>query len=162
MMMSIAVAQYIQEWLVVCFPRSGYSPEHLAFSIPKGEELDRKKWQSTVDLIYRLVSTGLLDLWPEGMMDGKGELTFDGPLDFAQELARQNPFSFEEAGNKPVPWIGPELFLTEKAKQLIAKHGLDDSVKCDELSIDFINELEEMFEKAGVPWSETPLVPIRD
>lgn len=162
MKISVIDAKYIQKWLAVMFPRDDFTPEHLAFSLPKGEGLTRKKWQSTVDLIYRLVSSGLLKLWPEGMLDGKGELTFDGPLDFARELAKHDPFSYEEKVKDPIPWIGPHLCLTDKAKQLIAKHGLDDSVKCDELSIDFINELEEMFEKAGVPWSETPLVPIRD
>lgn len=154
-------AEDIQHWLVCMFGVDDYTPEFIAHSVPTGKEVTSHQWQSAVDLIYRLVSAGLLELWPDGMLAGKSDLTFDGPLGFAQELAKQNPFSFEEVNEKPVPWIGPHLCLTDKAKRLIAKHGMSDPCQDYPLNVAFIEEMEGMFEAAGVPWSEGPMVPIR-
>ena len=158
MKMAIHDAKNIQHWLVGMFSVDDFTPEHFA---PLGSENTRSQWQSAVDLIYRFVSAGLLRLRPSGLLDGKSDLTFDGPLDFAQALAKQDPSSFEETSEEPVPWIGPHLCLTDKAKQLIQKHDMNDPRQDYALNTAFVEEIEEMFEGAGVPWSEYPLVPIR-
>lgn len=160
-------AEYLQNYLVGMFTVDSFTPYSLiprpATATPEEwEKGTPTQWQWTVDWIYRLVSAGLLKLWPEGMLAGKSDLTFDGPLDFAQALAKQNPFAFEEISEKPVPWIGPNLCLTNKAKMLIAKYEMSDPRQEYLLNIGFIEEVEQMFDAAGVAWSESPLVPIRD
>ena len=158
MRMPVDVAEGLQYDLVFYFGVDDYTP--MGFG-RVGPGCTHDDWQWAVDWIYRLIKTDLLKLWPEGMLDGKGELTFDGPLDFAQELAKQDPSSFEESTEKPVPWIGPHLCLTDKAKKIIEKHGMSDPLQDYGLNTAFIEEIEEMFEVAGVPWSERPLVPIQ-
>ncbi len=156
--MPIKEADGLQHDLVCMFGVDDYEP--IGFG-RVGSGCTREHWQWAVDWIYRLVSAELLELWPDGMLDGKSDLTFDGPLDFAQELAKQDPSSFEEVNEKPVPWIGPHLCLTDKARQLIAKHGMSDPCQDYPLNVAFIDELESMLEAAGVAWSDKPLVPIR-
>lgn len=118
-------------------------------------------WQWAVDLIYRIIKTDRLKLWPEGMLDGKGELTFDGPWVFAQELAKQDPSSFEESTEKPCPMDWPSSLSYRQSKKIIEKHDMSDLRQDYGLNTAFIEEIEEMFEVAGLPWSERPLVPIQ-
>jgi hypothetical protein len=151
-------AEGLQYALVCIFGVDDYTP--MGFG-RVGPGCTREDWQWAVDWIYRLLSAGLLELWPAGMLDGKTDLTFDGFLDFARELAKQDPSLFKEVNEKPVPWIGPHLCLTDKAKRLIAKHGMSDPCQDYPLNVAFIEEMEGIFEAVGVPWSEGPLVPIR-
>lgn len=167
MKMPFRFAEGLQGRLAEYLPVDRPSPEHWAGSLCEiGEVPGRREWQLAVDLFYRLLVCDLVQLWPEGYLGKAGKYTFDGPLDFCQALAQQNPYSFEETSQMPVPWIGPNIGMTDKLRELLKKH---DMVLTKEnrwphtwpLNEAFIEDIESIFEAHGVDWSDEPLIPIR-
>lgn len=71
------------------------------------------------------------------------------------ELAKNDPFDAYEVG----VWMGPLLHPSPQCKALLKKHGVDnpDAPTCTS----FWEEIEVLFEAAGVPWTDEPIFPIR-
>jgi hypothetical protein len=109
----------------------------------------QERWQLAVDTIYRCVVSGLLELtYPKYRADHNA---------FFQAIRTQNPF--DRSGG--VLWNWEQLYGTDKLVALVDKNFPDAGEAYDE-AVDpaFIQELREIFAAAGVPWSDTPLLPV--
>ena len=53
------------------------------------------------------------------------------------------------------------ISVLQTKQKIIEKHDMSDLRQDYGLNTAFIEEIEEMFEVAGLPWSERPLVPIQ-
>lgn len=116
-----------------------------------------QRWQLAVDMIYRCVVSGLLELtYPK----------YRGDRDaFFQAVRTLSPFGqssgipFDQSGG--VLWNWEQLYGTDKLVALVDKYfpktggAYDDAVNPA-----FIQELHDVFAAAGVPWSDAPLLPI--
>ena len=164
MKMPFSFADSLQLRLAEYLPIDRPSPESWAVSMCKvGEIPGRREWQLAVDLFYRLLVCDLVQLWPEGYLGKADAYSFDGPLDFCQALAQQNPYSFEETSRRPVPWIGPNIGMTDRLRELLKKHDMVWTKREDTWPLNeaFIEDIESIFEAHGVAWSDEPLIPIR-
>lgn len=165
MSMPKAVIAEIQWRLAEYLPIDSPSPDYVANGLIKFDEVGaQKQWQWAVDLIYRLLVCDLIRLWPDGYLSKAGKLTFNGPLDFCQALAQQNPYSFEETSQLPVPWIGPSIGMTDRLRELLKKHDMVWTKREDAWPLNeaFIADIESIFEAHDVGWTDEPLIPIRD
>ena len=131
---------------------SGYSAD--LFTCGKPEELrelkddPRSLWQFAVDIIYRGIKCGLIDVWDGG---NRAPGTIDYSLELVKELARFDPRSHH------VCWFGSELEATELCQSLVDKYGIY-NFEQGELCDPFIEEVEALFAHNQVEWSNFPLV----
>uniref|UniRef100_UPI00352B053D hypothetical protein n=1 Tax=Aerococcus urinaeequi TaxID=51665 RepID=UPI00352B053D len=158
MKMHIDWAAHIQDRLeiMVAGPED-YTP--IAFiSFVLDKEKEHAHWQECVDVIYRLLKSGILKFTEYA---GDDSPVIREPIELAQALASQNPFSDDEwIQAKEVPhWYIPLLSTTDMGKTLMRKHGLD-KFGITPLCIALIDEIEILFEEAGVAWSQEPLIPV--
>jgi hypothetical protein len=108
-----------------------------------------ERWQLAVDMIYRGVVSGLLELtYPKYRADHDA---------FFQAITILNPF--DQSG--VALWNGQQLYGTEKLAALVDKHFPKAADKCDgAVNTAFVKDLRDIFAAAGVPWSDGPALPI--
>ena len=114
-----------------------------------GVGYDRVSWQMTVDVIHRLVKSKMVYYpWAQ---DGGEE------YDRLIEALR----IFDDKWATRAEWFD-DLCPTNLCLDLIERHDLTNGMGFDgyRLSGSFVDEIEGVFEKSGVPWSDKPLVPI--
>lgn len=148
MRMDINWADHVQTQLqIMVAGPDDLSPSHFLGGLMINE-CQNQRWQEGVDMIYRLLKSGILKM--VGAKEG------DDLSDFFQGMAAHNPFNLDNDG--VVIWMGQLLYASEKCKIMMRKYGLDnyDALICPA----FIEEMEALFETVGVPWSATPLLPI--
>jgi coproporphyrinogen III oxidase len=115
-----------------------------------------QRWQLAVDMIYRCVVSGLLELTYPTYRDDHDA--------FFQAIRTRSPFDqskgvqFDESGG--VLWNWEQLFGTEKLVALVGKHFPKTDEYDPNLNPAFVQELREIFSAAGVPWSDAPLLPV--
>ncbi len=114
----------------------------------------RARWQVAVDTVYRLLVCGLVEQ-PFAKTDGTYVESVHGP--YMAFLASDDPFSPDFDGG--YMWFD-DLCSTPLCDELIAKHKLLGRLS-EDVSADFIAELEALFEAHGVGWSEQPLIPVK-
>ncbi|MCS4509526.1 hypothetical protein [Xylophilus ampelinus] len=130
---------------------SGYSAD--LFTCAKPGELNgdaRFRWQFAVDMVYRGIKCGLMDVW-DGANKARG--TMDYSLTLVEDLARFDPDSDYFA----MCWVGPEIEASELCHALIEKFDIQ-NFELGEICVPFIDEVEIIFERNGVSWSEAPLI----
>ena len=90
---------------------SGYSADLFICAKP-GELNDDPKfrWQLAVDMVYRGVKCGLMDVW-DGANKARGTMGYS--LELVKELAQFNPNSDH------VCWVGPEIEASELCHALV-------------------------------------------
>jgi hypothetical protein len=115
-----------------------------------------QRWQLAVDMIYRCVVSGLLELTYPTYRDDHDA--------FFQAIRTRSPFDqskgvqFDESGG--VLWNWEQLFGTDKLVALVGKHFPKTDEYDPNLNPAFVQELREIFSAAGVPWSDAPLLPV--
>lgn len=128
---------------------SGYSAD--LFTCAKPGELNddpKFRWQFAVDMIYRGIRCGLMDVW-DGANKARG--TIDYSLELVAELARFDPDSDH------VCWVGQEIEATDLCEALIKQFDIQ-NYELGELCEPFIEEIEALFDRNGVSWSDAPLI----
>lgn len=105
------------------------------------------EWQNAVDNIYRYIKSDLIFVVNEVNCAKFGS--------FFEAIRRVSPFG----RNDRMIWAGTILDPTEKLLTLIDNYK-DKDVRLGIVNPEFIEEIEEIFAKAGVPWSPAPLLPI--
>lgn len=129
---------------------SGYSAD--LFTCGGKEEIDddpQYRWQLAVDMIYRGVHCGLLNVWDGPTQRSDGEKT----MALVKELAQFDP----NAHDLPMCWVGPEIEATKLCEDLINKYCVQD-FENGKVCTPFIKEIEMIFERNGVSWSSVPLI----
>ncbi len=107
-----------------------------------------QRWQLAVDMIYRCVVSGLLELtYPKYRADHDA---------FFHAIRTLNPFDRSGA----VLWNWEQLYGTDKLVALIDKHFPKTGEYDPRLNLAFIQELRDIFAAAGAPWSDAPLLPV--
>lgn len=134
-----------------------YSPMSYLGGIAPYDESDdgRYRWQLAVDVLYRFVMCGLVEV-PWERNGGNYDEKVHGPLFHVLRTKDPNgPFYVE--------WHD-ELCPTEFCKQIIDKYDLTENAGTPDYEVcePFIEELEALFERHGVPWSDEPLLPVQD
>ena len=123
--------------------------------------------QLAVDMIYRCLKCGLIDIDPEGWRQAYGVDDIEG---FAERLAQVDQFGGrrldEAAHNKRMDdmmsWLGPELYCTEAGEALVSRYFPRALDLEDERNVaGFNEEICELFEANGVPWTNEALIPLR-
>ena len=138
---------------------SGYSADLFICAKP-GELNDDPnfRWQFAVDMIYRGIKCGLMVVW-NGPNRSRG--TLESSLELVNKIAQFNPYSDLIADPHPdsMCWVGEEIEAGELCDELVKKHDLDSysyipGVICEP----FIEEIEALFDRHGVSWSDEPLI----
>lgn len=111
-----------------------------AFPVEQKFNLHFAQEMASVDPFMELPVGVKFDLNPGGLVSS----TERSDVDHGQRLANV--------------WIGPLLWATDKTRNLLARHNIDDYGQTHQ---GFFDELEAMFEQYGVPWGEQPLIPIK-
>lgn len=153
-------ARWLQELLL------GYSGECWAmadFVVGKLESVPQQteaRWQLGVDTVYRAVTCNLIEV--EGLA-GFPDLAsfFDairtlGPDDSSGATSTIGEFSY----TGPDLWNATQICGTKRLVDLVNTYFPTAGEIRRVLNPDFISALEQLFAANGVPWSETPLLPI--
>jgi hypothetical protein len=124
----------------------GYFESGNIDSVP---DYSTQRWQLAVDMIYRCVVSGLLELtYPNYRVDHNA---------FFQAIRTQNPF--DQSGG--FLWNWEQLHGTDKLIALVDKHFPGAGVaNYETVNPAFIQKLRDIFATAGVAWSDAPLLPI--
>jgi hypothetical protein len=114
----------------------------------------RYAWQLTVDMLYRFIVCDLVEVSWKEKVHGYDEKTH-GPI--FEVLRAKDP-----NGAFHVEWID-ELCPTDFCKQLIERYDLAEGVGYPDYQLcePFVEELEALFERYGVPWLDEPLLPLK-
>jgi len=131
---------------------SGYSAD--SFTCAKSGELNddpRFRWQFAVDMIYRGIQCGLMNVWDGRQQRPLGEQT----LALVKELAQFDPDSDSESSLGC--WVGPEIEATDLCEVLVKKFDIQ-NFELGQICVPFIEEIEALFERNGVSWSDAPLI----
>jgi hypothetical protein len=148
-----SLALGIQDWLRV-FTYDCYVADALTSGLSQGAS-HKERWQLAVDTTYRLLMSGLLE-------SSLGESDDDAVVrekyfNYAVLLSKSDPFTSDV--KLIAPWHEWDLCGTKLCKDLIEKHGVI-NLELGSISDGFINDIELLFEKNNVPWSNFPLIPI--
>ena len=148
MKIPLNIAAWLQENLYL-LTLSGYSADLFMCAMP-GELNDdvKYRWQFAVDMIYRGIKSGLMDVW-DGANKARGNIDFS--LDLVNQLAKFDPNSDQ------VCWFGPEIEATELCGALVKKFDIQSCAHGD-VCRSFIEEIEALFDRHGVSWSAAPLI----
>jgi len=106
------------------------------------------EWQDAVDNIYRCVKSDLLLINNDNFF-----IKYDSLF---EALRRNSPF---DSKGDQILWNGTLLDRTDKLTRLVDKY-IAVGIRWDVVDTNFIEDLEDIFAEAGVPWSTEPLVPI--
>lgn len=157
MKMSKEHAEWLQYWLANYLPVDSPSPHYFVI----GEE-DRAQWQFVVDMLYILLKSGILEVWPSDYLIKGHKWSCDGLEDFCFELARQNPYKLEELDRSPAAWLSPSISITKKGLEIVNHYfdKKDFENKLPPLNEKFIEHLEAIFESNGFLPNQGPLFPI--
>lgn len=150
-------AEWLQYWLVDYLPADSPSPYYFA----SGEE-DRTHWQFVVDMLYVLLKSGILEVWPSDYLIKDHEFSCNGLEDFCFELARQNPYKLEELDRPPAAWLSPSIAITKKGREIVGFYfdTKNRKNKLQPLNEEFIENLETIFQSNGFLQNSGPLFPI--
>jgi hypothetical protein len=79
-------------------------------------------WQFAVDVIYRCLESGILDVWSTAWMRAKH---IEGALAFSDALAKHNPFDEKDfAKSGSTFWLQALLFASNECQSLILKYNI--------------------------------------
>ena len=136
-----------------------YSPESFTTSTYTLCQDPKCRWQLAVDIIYRCGVCGLMDLWNRDLWQAEG-ISDVGVL--AKVLAQLNPEDLEDSLVLNY-WVAPEIIGTDLCQSLSEKYDLDSysytpGVICES----YIEEIEALFDRNGLSWSDAPLIELDD
>ena len=106
------------------------------------------RWQLGVDMVYRTVKCGLVDVNDYG--------AFPDRKSFYQGIRTLNPDDSSGDGF----WHATLVWGTERLSQLVDTYFQPRGERNNELNPGFLEAIEEVFAENGVPWSDEPLLPI--
>lgn len=150
------VALWFQQKLYL-LTLSGYNPDLFTCAKPGELNDDRNfRWQFAVDMIYRGIQCGLIDVW-DGAKKQRG--TLESSLELVEKIAQFNPDVDPNADPHPdsMCWFADEIEATDLCKALTKKFDIP-NVDWDVICEPFIEEIEAMFDHHGVSWSDAPLI----
>lgn len=154
MKMPLNVAAWIQFQLyLITIDR--YSPESIYTSAYRLSKDPKCRWQLVVGAMYRCGVCGLMDICNIELWQVDGIRSVE---DLAKVLAQFNPADRENSLVLNY-WVAPEVIGTDLCRTLSDKHDLDrysyaPIIVCEP----FIKEIEVLFERNGVSWSDEPLI----
>lgn len=127
----------------------------------------REGWQGAVEILYRLLKCKLVEFWPSSPLKA---LECENVEEYAVFLSKNNPYylthkkEISEQKDSEIFkfWFGPLLVITDVMKDMLTRHQVVELEEQDQLSDSFFNELEEVFIKNNVPWSDKPLFSVVD
>lgn len=153
------IMDWLEHWLVDCLVCDSVTPSALVTGTSLGNNEIR---HVAVGFIYAGLVSGTLELLPEGVLFGGGDLGFNGPLDYAQELMKFNPFEFDDLLAGRAAWGGPQIALSKAGRDLLANLHLElAGLSEDEREVrcrQFLSEMIRRFETAGVSLGEVAFV----
>ena len=129
-----------EDWMPTRRRIPGTAQVDYAFPVEQKFNLHFAQEMASVDPFMKLPVGVKFDLNPGGLASS----TERPDVDHGQRLANV--------------WIGPLLWATDKTRDLLACHNIEDYGQTHE---GFYDELEAMFEQYGVPWGEQPMIPIQ-
>jgi hypothetical protein len=108
-----------------------------------------REWQVSVDLIYRCLTAKLIAIINCERYSNTDELLDD--------LRRCDPFAMGKGG---LPWNGVFIYGTKALEMIVERFFRSDDEYDASVNSGFISAIEKAFEDAGVPYSDTPLMPV--
>jgi len=118
-------------------------------NIASNENYTLERWQFGLDMIYRCLKSGLILVH-----DFVG---YPDEVAFTHALQTISPFG-DEGG---VLWNGSLIYGSQLLVELVEKHFPPSLPYSPAVNSDFGEDLESIFQRHGVPWSEAPLLPIQ-
>jgi hypothetical protein len=106
------------------------------------------RWQLAVDMIYRCVRSNLILIHNFADCDDEAS--------FFVAIRALSPFRSEGG----LLWNGTLLCGSDTLTTIVEKHFPPSQPFSPDINHAFGEELDEIFQRNGVPWSETPLLPI--
>jgi len=106
------------------------------------------RWQLGVDVIYRVLTCDLVKVNDLGATSDQAS--------FLHSIRTLNPYGKSGEGY----WHATLIWGTERLSKLIDAYFPPRGARDDKLNRSFIEALEQLFAENGVPWSETPQLPV--
>ncbi|WP_147307168.1 hypothetical protein [Roseateles depolymerans] len=153
------IYDWLEVWLVSFLTYDSITPNFLVSASSLSES---ESHQIAVDFMYAGLKSGILELLPQGVLFKGGEFGFHGPLDYAQELRKFNPFDYDEVFAGRVAWGGPQVALSALGREVLENSGLSfgDTVGDDkaENRKKFLDGVINQFESLGVNLGDSPFI----
>lgn len=108
-----------------------------------------QRWQLAVDMIYRCITSGLIQVGTPRYRDDNDT--------FFHVLRTSDPYG---QGDGMALWHGGDLWPTEALIELIGRYFPQPGPLNRTVNPAFIQELKEIFAAQNMPWSDAPLLPI--
>ena len=135
----------------------GYSPDSFLYGKEINNNSMASRWQLVVDTIYRCLTCELIYICNRICLNVEDVKNKSWLIN---GLAYHEPFGDDFFENGITYWIGPLLCSTERCESLIDKYDIK-KFEGNTVCRPFIDEIELIFERHGVGWSENPLIPIK-
>lgn len=106
---------------------------------------EKSDWKYAINLTYRCLASGLWKIWNTTWLSEHG---INNYYTFCRKLSELDPFSLSSQGEEF--WLEPFMCSTELSINLIKKFDING--EREDLCTIFVEEIEKIFEAAGVPW----------
>jgi hypothetical protein len=142
------VESWLQRQLRMMAVEDGSCAYFISFPVASIKDQTHEKWQFGADMIYRCLKSNLIQVH-----------NFAGCHDEASFFAAiQTSNPYESDGG--FLWHGTLLYGSDLLVMIVEKHFPASQPYSPEVNDAFGDELDTIFQSNGVPWSETPLLPI--
>jgi len=142
------VESWLQRQLRTMAVDDGSCAYFISGNIATIENYTLERWQFGLDMIYRCLKSGLILVH-----DFVG---YPDEVAFIRALQTLSPFE-DEGG---VLWNGSLIYGSDFLVEVVEKHFPPSAPYSPASNSAFGEELDSIFQRHGVPWSETPLLPI--
>jgi hypothetical protein len=142
------VEQWLQRQLRMMAVDDGSCAYFISGNIASIDDYTLERWQFGVDMIYRCIRSKLINVH-----------NFAGCHDeasFFAALRTLSPFNDDGA----FLWNGTLLYGSNMLVNIVEKHFPPSLPYSPAVNSAFGEELDEIFQRHDVPWSQTPLLPI--
>jgi hypothetical protein len=142
------IAHWLQKNLRTLAEEDSSCAYFLSGNVNSAPDYTTSRWQLAVDTIYRCVKSNLILIY--------NFVDCDDEAQFFVAIRTLSPFKSEGG----LLWNGTQLYGSDMLTIIVEKHFPPSQTYSSDINHAFGEELDEIFQKNGVPWSETPLLPI--
>jgi hypothetical protein len=142
------IEQWLQRQLRMMAGDDGSCAYFISGNIGSIADYTHDRWQFGVDMIYRCLKSNLILIHNFADCDDEAS--------FFTSIRTLSPFKSEGG----LLWNGTLLYGSEMLTTIVEKHFPPSQPYNPDINQAFGEELDEIFQQNGVPWSEIPLLPI--
>jgi len=142
------IARWLQNNLRTLAEEESSCAYFLSGNVKTVPDYTSSRWQLAVDMIYRCVKSKLTLIYNFADCDDEAS--------FFVAIRTLSPFRSEGG----LLWNATLLYGSDMLTTIVEKHFPPSQPYSPDINLAFVEELDEIFRRNGVPWSKTPVLPI--